>query len=68
MEGDAAEAAGIDEADLAAGCFSRRTAQGEDGVGVGRVLYLRRGDEQAARHAEVNEEFGRTGGGTHPFR
>ncbi len=59
MEGDAAKAAWIDEADLARGCFPWRTAKSENGVGVGREGDLGRGDEQSAGHAEVDEEFGR---------
>ena len=59
VEGDAAEAASIDEANFAAVCFPGRTAEGEDGVSVRRERDFGRGDEQAARHAEVDEEFGR---------
>jgi len=59
VEGYAAEAARIDEADFACGCFPGRAAEGEDGVGVGRERDLGCGDEEAARHAEVDEEFGR---------
>ena len=57
VEGDAAEAAWIDETDFARGCFPERvyflgrgcfpgrTAEGEDGVGVGRERDFGRGDE-----------------------
>lgn len=58
VEGDAAEAAGIDEADFAMVCFPRRTTKSEDSVGVGRERDFRRGDEQATGHTEVDEEFG----------
>ena len=52
MDGEAAEAAGIDEADLAA------VGEGEDGVGVWRQRDVGLRDEKAAGHAEVNEELG----------
>ena len=52
--GEAAEATGVDEANF----FS--TTQGEDGVGVRGYLGLRRGDEEAAGHAQVDEELGRS--------
>ncbi len=51
-DGEAAEAAGVDEAEFAG------VGQGQDGVGVGweRDFGLR--DEEAAGHAEVDEELG----------
>ena len=53
VDGEAAEAAGIDEADFAA------VGEGKDGMGMRRQRDFGRGDEQAAGHAEVDEEFGR---------
>jgi hypothetical protein len=74
VEGDATEAARIDEADLARGCFpgrvysAWRAAEGEDGVGVGREREFGRGDEQAARHSEVDQEFNGCFIRSHPSR
>ena len=68
VEGDATEAAWIDEADFAAGCFPWRAAQGEDGVGVGREGDFGRGDEEATGHAEVDEEFDGCFTRSHPLR
>ncbi len=48
---EAAEAAGVDEAEFAA------VGEGEDGVGVGGPGDLGGGDEEAAGHAEVDEEL-----------
>ena len=50
-DGEASEAAGVDEAKFFA------AAEGEDGVGVGRDGGVGGGDEQAAGHAEVDEEL-----------
>jgi len=52
MNGDAAEAAWIDEANFAV------IGQGEDSVSVRCERDFGRGDEQATSHAEVDEEFG----------
>jgi len=68
VEGDAAEAARIDEAEFTAGCFPWRAAQGEDGVGVGREGDFGRGDEEATGHAEVDEEFDGCFTRSHPLR
>ena len=50
--GEAAEAAGVDEAEFAA------AAEGEDGVGVGWDGSIRGGDEEATGHAQVDQELG----------
>ena len=50
---DSSEAARIDEADFAG------VGQCEDGVSMRRERDFGGGDEQAAGHAEVDEEFGR---------
>jgi hypothetical protein len=55
QDGEASEAARVDEAKLLA------AAEGEDGVGVWRDGCVWGGDEEAAGHAEVDEELG--GGG-----
>ena len=68
VEGDAAEAAGVDEANFAGGCFPRRTAEGEDGVSVGREGDLGGGDEEAPRHAEMDQEFNGCFIRSHPSR
>ena len=52
VEGEAAEAAGVDEADFAL------IVEGEDGMGVGWDGGVRGRDEEAAGHAEMDEEFG----------
>ena len=52
MNGEAAEAAWVDEADLAA------VREREDGVGVRRNKHVWLRDEQAAGHAEVDKELG----------
>ncbi len=52
-DGQASEAAGVDEAEFA------RVCEREDGVGVGRQGHVGVRDEQAAGHAEVDEELGR---------
>ena len=51
-DGEAAEAAGVDETELAS------AAEDEDGVGVGRDGRVGGGDEETAGHAEVDEELG----------
>ena len=51
-DGEAAEAAGVDEAKLLT------AAEGKDGVGMGRDWCIGGGDEQAACHAEVDQELG----------
>lgn len=56
-DGEPAEAAGVDEAQLMA------AGERENSMGVWRKRNLRRGDEQAAGHAEVDEELGGWAGG-----
>jgi hypothetical protein len=51
MDAEAAEAAGVDEADFAV------VIQGEDGVSVGRKRDIMRGDQESAGHAKVDEKF-----------
>ncbi|MCU1248711.1 MAG: hypothetical protein JWQ49_1740 [Edaphobacter sp.] len=51
-DGEAAEAAGVDEAEFFA------AAEGEDGVSVRGDGRVGGGDEQATGHAEMDEELG----------
>ena len=51
-DGEASEAAGVDEAELFA------VAEGEDGVSMRGDGRVGGGDEQAAGHAEMDEELG----------
>src|SRR5438270_12144667 len=50
-KGEASEAAGVDEAEFFA------AAESENGVSVRRNRRVGRGDEQAAGHAQVDEEL-----------